>query len=230
MGKVESTIKAEIVRLAKREVKGSFFPLRREVYSLRLKLSGLIKNFIAVERQAKEVLQEQAKKKLELQASPEEVKVSRLTPQRIRLLRNKIGISQKDLGTLLDVSIGAVGMWEKGKFAPSAKKKAALIALRKLGKRDVKKLLAEKKQGLEGKGRQGETEKTGQKKGRGCKEKKCAAQTGPEKIVDFLRLEKLGLRAPFETGVPQPLFFVRRRKDGFVKSSRCKARKSMVGD
>jgi DNA-binding transcriptional regulator YiaG len=164
MGKVESTIKAEIMRLAKREVRGSFFPLRREVYSLKLKLSALIKSFVVMERQAKEVLQEQAKKKLELQASPEEVKVSRLTPQRIRLLRNKIGISQKDLGTLLDVSIGAVGMWEKGKFAPSSKKKAALIALRKLGKRDVKKLLAEKKQGLKEKGGKAAAKKPARKK------------------------------------------------------------------
>ncbi len=171
MGKVESTIKAEIVRLAKREVKGSFFPLRREVYSLRLKLSGLIKNFIAVERQAKEVLQEQAKKKLELQASPEEVKVSRLTPQRIRLMRNKIGISQKDLGTLLDVSIGAVGMWEKGKFSPSAKKKAALIALRKLGKREVKKFLAEKKQGLKEKGGKAKPKKPARKRGAAAKKR-----------------------------------------------------------
>lgn len=148
MGKVESTIKSEIVRLAKREVRSTFFPLRREVYSLRIKLSSLIKNFVTLDRLAKETLQEQAKKKMELQASPEEVKISRLTPQRIRLFRNKLGISQKDLGTLLGVSIGAVAMWEKGKFAPSAKKKAALIALRKLGKRDAKKLLAEKKEAL----------------------------------------------------------------------------------
>jgi DNA-binding transcriptional regulator YiaG len=148
MGKVESTIKAEIVRLAKREVRSSFFPLRREVYSLRLKLSGLIKNFVTLDRLAKETLQEQAKKKMELQASPEEVKISRLTPSRIRLFRNKLGISQRDLGILLGVSIGAVAMWEKGKFAPSAKKKASLIALRKLGKRDAKKLLAEKKEAL----------------------------------------------------------------------------------
>ena len=164
MGKVESTIKGEIMRLAKREVRGSFFPLRREVYSLKLKLSSLMKSFTAMERQAKEVLQEQAKKKFELQATPEEVKVSRLTPQRIRLLRNKIGISQKDLGILLDVSIGAVGMWEKGKFAPSAKKKAALIALRKLGKREVKQLLAEKKQGLKEKGGKAAAKKPARKK------------------------------------------------------------------
>ncbi|MBP1720068.1 MAG: hypothetical protein H6Q43_3506 [Deltaproteobacteria bacterium] len=164
MGKVESTIKGEIMRLAKREVRGVYFPLRREVYALKLKLSGLVKSFVAMERQAKEVLKEQAKKKLELQASPEEVKVSRLTPQRIRLMRNKIGISQKDLGILLDVSIGAVGMWEKGKFAPSGKKKAALIALRKLGKRDVKKLLAEKKQGLKEKGGKAKPKKPARKR------------------------------------------------------------------
>jgi DNA-binding transcriptional regulator YiaG len=145
MGKVESTIKSEIVRLAKREVRSTFFPLRREVYSLRIKLSSLIKNFVTLDRIAKETLQEQAKKKMELQASPEEVKISRLTPSRIRLLRNKLGISQRDLGILLGVSIGAVAMWEKGKFAPSAKKKAALIALRKLGKRDARKFLGEKK-------------------------------------------------------------------------------------
>ena len=181
MGKVESTIKAEIMRLAKREVKGSFFPLRREVYSLRLKLSGLIKSFMAMERQAKEVLQEQAKKKMELQASPEEVKVSRLTPQRIRLMRNKIGISQKDLGTLLGVSIGAVGMWEKGKFAPSAKKKPALIALRKLGKREVRKLLAEKKQGLKEKGGKAAVKKTAGKKVVAAKKKKARSKPARKK-------------------------------------------------
>ena len=181
MGKVESTIKAEIIRLAKREVRGSFFPLRREVYSLKLKLSGLIKSFVAMERQAKEVLQEQAKKKLELQASPEEVKVSRLTPQRIRLLRNKIGISQKDLGTLLDVSIGAVGMWEKGKFAPSAQKKAALIALRKLGKREVKKLLAEKKQGLKKNGGKAGAKKPAGKKVAAARKRKSQPKPARKK-------------------------------------------------
>jgi len=181
MGKVESTIKAEIMRLAKREVRGSFSPLRREVYSLKLKLSGLIKSFIAMERQAKGVLQEQAKKKLELQASPEEVKVSRLTPQRIRLLRNKFGISQKDLGTLLDVSIGAVGMWEKGKFAPSAKKKPALIALRKLGKREVKKLLAEKKQGLKEKGGKAAAKRPARKKVVAVRRKKARPKPARKK-------------------------------------------------
>lgn len=144
MGKVESSIKSEILRLAKREVRGVFLPLRREVRAMRLRLSGLSKNFALVDRVAKEKLREDESKKFQLEASPEEVKVSRLTPARIRHLREKLGLSQRELAVLAGVTIGAIGLWEKGKFRPAMNKKAILVGLRKLGKRDVKKLLATK--------------------------------------------------------------------------------------
>jgi hypothetical protein len=51
------------------------------------------------------------------------------------------------LAILAGVTVGAVGLWEKGKFRPAANKKAVLVALRKLSKREVKKILAEKKGG-----------------------------------------------------------------------------------
>ena len=144
MGKVESSIKSEILRLARREVRGVFLPLRREVRAMRLRLSGLSKNFALVDRVAKEKLREDESKKLQLQASTEEVKVSRLTPARIRNLRQKLGLSQRELAVLAGVTIGAIGLWEKGKFRPAMNKKAILVGLRKLGKRDVRKLLATK--------------------------------------------------------------------------------------
>jgi len=142
LGKLESTIKSEIQRLAKREIRSTFIPLRKEVRSIRLKLSGLSKNFSALNRLTKEQLQKVPKKGLE--ATPEEVKASRLTPDRIRGLRKKLGISMRELGVLSGSSLSAVLSWEKGKFKPRGDKKAALVALRKLRKRDVKKLLAEK--------------------------------------------------------------------------------------
>jgi DNA-binding transcriptional regulator YiaG len=142
MGKMEGTIKSEILRLAKREVKAVFSPLRREVWAMRLKLSGLSRSFAVLNRQAKEMRQGEARPKLE--ASPEEVKVSRLTPERIRNLRMKKGLSQRELGILTGATTGAVLSWEKGKFKPKEDKKAALVALRKVTKRDVKKMLAEK--------------------------------------------------------------------------------------
>jgi DNA-binding transcriptional regulator YiaG len=142
MGKLESTIKSEIRRLAKREIRATFVPLRREVRAMRLRLSTLSKNFSGLDRLAKEQLQKAPKKGLE--ATPEEVKASRLTPDRIRRLRNKLGISMRELGILTGSSLGAVLSWEKGKFRPKGEKKAALVALRKLRKRGVRKLLAEK--------------------------------------------------------------------------------------
>jgi DNA-binding transcriptional regulator YiaG len=150
MGKVENIIKSEILRLAKREVRGFFLPLRREVRTMRFKLSTLSKNFAVVDRMAKERMRQEESKKLPLEASAEEVKASRFTPERIRNLRRKLGISQKGLAILAGVTVGAVGLWEKGKFRPAANKKAVLVALRKLNKREVKKILAEKKGGETG--------------------------------------------------------------------------------
>ena len=144
MGKVESSIKSEILRLARREVRGAFLPLRREVRAMRLRLSGLSKSFVLFDRVAKEKIRQDESKKFQLEASPEEVKISRLTPARIRNLREKLGLSQRELAVLAGVTIGAIGLWEKGKFRPAMNKKAILVGLRKLGKRDVKKLLATK--------------------------------------------------------------------------------------
>jgi DNA-binding transcriptional regulator YiaG len=142
MGKLESTIKSEIQRLAKREIRSTFVPLRKEVRSMRLKLSSLSRNFSVLNRFAKEQLQKVPKKALE--ATPEEVKASRLTPERIRGLRKKLGMSMRELGVLTGSSLGAVLSWEKGKFKPKGEKKSALVALRRMRKREVKKLLAEK--------------------------------------------------------------------------------------
>ena len=143
MAKLESIIKSEIQRLAKHEVRSVFLPLRRDVWELKLKLSNLIKNFTVLDRLAKEVSKDKSTEP-KLEASPEEVKASRLTPERIAGLRKKLGISQRELGVLVGATTGAVASWEKGKFRPQGEKKAALVALRKIGKRDVRKMLAEK--------------------------------------------------------------------------------------
>ncbi|MDI6754140.1 MAG: helix-turn-helix domain-containing protein [Thermodesulfobacteriota bacterium] len=144
MGKIENIVKSEIVRLAKREVRAAFFPLRREVHRMRLNLSRLSKNFISLDRLAKEQVRQGDSKKLKMETNLEQAKAARFTPERIRLLRKKLGISQKDLAVLAGVSMGAVASWEKGKFHPKLEKKATLVAIRKLRKRDVKKILTSK--------------------------------------------------------------------------------------
>ena len=144
MGKVESSIKSEILRLAKKQVRGTFLPLKREVWKMRLKLSDLSKNFAFLDRLTRGQIRQEESKKSNLEASVEEVKASRFTPERISNLRKRLGLSQRELAFLTGVTVGAVGLWEKGKFRPNVHKKAVLVALRKLSKRDVRKILAEK--------------------------------------------------------------------------------------
>ena len=147
MGKIESMIKSEIQRLARREIRSTFRPLKREVRGMRLKLSGLAKGFSSLDRIAKEQTKS-ASERFKLEALPEEIKISRFSPTRIRSLRQKKGLSQKDLAMLVGVSLGTVVLWEKGKITPKAERKGVLIALRKIGKRDIQKILKEKKEAM----------------------------------------------------------------------------------
>ena len=90
MAKLESIIKSEIQRLAKHEVRSVYRPLRKEVWGMKLKLSNLIRNFTVLNRLAKEISKTK-RTEPKLEASPEEVKASRLTPERIAGLRKKLG-------------------------------------------------------------------------------------------------------------------------------------------
>jgi DNA-binding transcriptional regulator YiaG len=84
------------------------------------------------------------KRKVPLEATPEEVKKSRFSPALIRSLRKHLRISQKEPAIFSGVTVGAVHLWESGKFEPKDEKKAAMIALRKLGRRDGRKHLEKK--------------------------------------------------------------------------------------
>ena len=144
MGTLEATIKSEIVRLAKREIRKTLVPLGRDVRQLKSTVSQLRRTVLALERSAAQQQKELKKRKIPLEATLEEVKKSRFSPALIRSLRKNLGISQKELEILAGVTVGAAHLWEIGKFKPKDEKKAVMVALRKLGRREVKKLLEEK--------------------------------------------------------------------------------------
>jgi len=66
-----------------------------------------------------------------------------MTPKLIRSLRSRLGISQAELAKLVGVSTVAVGQWESGRARPRAESKARIAALRSVGRREVRRLLAE---------------------------------------------------------------------------------------
>jgi DNA-binding transcriptional regulator YiaG len=144
MGKVEGIIKSEIVRLARREIRKISVSLGRDVWFLKSAVSQLRKTVLTLQRITASQQKELEKGKTPLEATPEEVKESRFSPRLIGSLRRHLGITQKELAILTGVSVGAAHLWEIGKFKPSMKKKAVMVALRKLSRREVRKLLEEK--------------------------------------------------------------------------------------
>jgi len=144
MGKLEAIIKSEIERLTKRELRKVSVPLKREVRLLKITVSQLRKAVLPLERLAAHQQKELAEREIRLEVSPEELKKSRFSPRLIGTLRKHLGITQKELAILTGVTVGAAHQWEVGKFTPKPEKKAALVALRKLGRGEIKKLLEKK--------------------------------------------------------------------------------------
>jgi len=60
----------------------------------------------------------------------------------IQKLRRRLKLTQGELAKLVGVSVVAVGSWEAGRSRPQGSRRAALVALRKLGRREVVRLLA----------------------------------------------------------------------------------------
>jgi len=143
MGKIEGMFKSEIVRLARREMRKVFVPVSKDVRLLKGTLSQLRRAVHDLERSMARQIKEAGAEKKELEVAPEEVKGSRFSPRLIRTLRKRLGLTQRELAKVAGVTVGAIYQWETGKFEPRDEKKAVLVALRKLGRREVRRILEE---------------------------------------------------------------------------------------
>jgi DNA-binding transcriptional regulator YiaG len=137
MGKMEKMLKSEITRLAKKQSRATCLPLARDVRGLKRTVSALRKTVAVLAKLGAELQAQRTTERANLAAAPEEVKAARLSPLLIKKLRARLGITQGELATLLGVSTSAVCSWEYGRAKPEDRNREAMVALRKLGKREV---------------------------------------------------------------------------------------------
>jgi len=76
------------------------------------------------------------------QVSEEEAKAARLSLRLIESLRRRLGLSQTALARLVGVSAAAVAHWVAGDSMPTGQNRMTLVALRRVGKRELKELFA----------------------------------------------------------------------------------------
>ena len=142
MPKIEMAIRDAIRRGARREIRLVATPLRREVRRLRHAVAGLRKELIALRATAAQWERVAEQTPWASMVSDEAVKTARLSPRLIQKLRTRLGLSQAALAKLAGVSGAAVVQWEQGRASPSGDRRKAVVALRTLGRREVKRLLA----------------------------------------------------------------------------------------
>jgi DNA-binding transcriptional regulator YiaG len=137
MPNITSVLKDEIRRLAKREINVATGSTKQAVAQYRRDIAKLKR---LVQGQQKEIsfLKDQERKRLgQPQTADEPLEGVRFSARSVRAQRQRLGLSQPDYAKLIGVSPMTIYNWESGNSRPRDEQLAALVAVRKLGKREA---------------------------------------------------------------------------------------------
>ncbi len=144
MPNIAQLLKDEISRLARKEVRSACIPLQQQLRDLRKTTRQQREVIDALQQrigQLQAVASSPTEKILEAPAIAEDRQI-RLSGSSIKNHRQRLGLSQGQLGQLLNVSTNTIVRWEQGKSKPREAYRAGIAQLRTMGVREVKKLLA----------------------------------------------------------------------------------------
>jgi DNA-binding transcriptional regulator YiaG len=150
MATFADSLKKEIARVARKELKSEVTSLRKAVAAHRSEIAALKRDLKSLASENK-LLAKQVKVaagnaiRPAVESSEPRKKPGRqvvYSPERFAAIKEKLGLTQAQLAQLLQVSQLSVYKWLKGEVEPREKQQVKILALRTLGKREVAKLLA----------------------------------------------------------------------------------------
>jgi DNA-binding transcriptional regulator YiaG len=110
--------------------------MRQDLRTLRRKLAGMPKIVTDVRREVAILVRERDAQRAALQPDSEAARGARFSGGLIQKLRRRLKLTQGQLALLTGVSVTAVRAWEANRSRPQGARRAALVALRKLGRRE----------------------------------------------------------------------------------------------
>ena len=137
MPNIASVLKEEIARLVRRELRSETESLKKASSRYRSEIAALKRRIEAQEKQISRLEKLLPKKAEPLIDRASETKL-RFKRQGVRAQRTRLGLSAAEMGALVGVSAQTVYNWEAGTTRPRAEQLAAIAAVRKMGKREVK--------------------------------------------------------------------------------------------
>jgi DNA-binding transcriptional regulator YiaG len=142
-----SVFKAEIARIARREVKTQVEPLKKQLAASRAEVTSLKRRLSDLEKGAKAKRTERSAESAAadtFQPKADENRFRfRFRASGLASNRKRLGLSAEQFGKLVGATGQSVYAWEAGKTVPRGKSLAAIASIRGIGKKEVAKRLAE---------------------------------------------------------------------------------------
>ena len=133
MPNLGSVLKAEITRLARKEVKAQLDPIRKANAAYRREIAELKRQLTSLQRSVRGT----SKVSVQVPEAAGERGSTRFVAKGLKSLRARLGLSAADFGKLAGASGQSVYNWESGKTVPARSQQAKLASLRGLGKREA---------------------------------------------------------------------------------------------
>ena len=149
MPNIASVLKAEIVRLARKELRSEVDSIRKALAAARADGAALKRRVSELERSVRQSARAAPARSPSLSAVDEAASADKVRFRASSMARNRkrLGLSAADFGLLVGASGQSVYAWEQGKARPRGRNLAAIAALRGIGKREVVERLAALKSG-----------------------------------------------------------------------------------
>jgi DNA-binding transcriptional regulator YiaG len=141
MPNIASVLKDEIARIARRELRNGTESTQKAVAGYRKQIADMKRRIASLEREVKGLRKGQGRTAASA-SSDEEGPSLRFRAAGFKAHRERLGLSAREVGLLIDASPLSVYKWEQGKAKPRASHLAAIAELRKLGKREAAQRLA----------------------------------------------------------------------------------------
>ena len=143
MTDIASALKAEISRIARKELRKETAVLKKAATSYRSEIADLKRRVLSLERDLKRSSKAMAKFEPPVDQGGEELGKFRFSAKGFGSLRKRLGLSAEDAGLLLGTTSQTVYNWEKGKSHPRAVHIPAITGFRSLSKREAAEKLAD---------------------------------------------------------------------------------------
>jgi DNA-binding transcriptional regulator YiaG len=136
MSNIGAVLKAEITRLARREIRSQVDPTRKLAAQHRREIAALKRQVVTLERQVAMIMRKSSGARPDASAEVP-AKPIRFSAKRLQSQRSRLGLSAVNFGKLLGVSAQTIYNWEHEAARPRGDQLGHLAALRGIGKREA---------------------------------------------------------------------------------------------